>query len=476
MKDQEKREASLSLQSESTFNALHLGNLPFPVLVKIFQNLAFKDQISLYLTSRVMWEIKAKQIVFNSNKQIEKFLISYEVLTQEELDKIYRSDSSTLIEQIIEDYKETLVQDPSRLYNNFLAVKSLNLDYFIIKKELLEILTGVFPNLEDLVFTGNAFNRSVETPILPSLKLNNLTRLELQDKGLTDISLIPQSLQTLELACERLINIEPLTSLKGLKELTLYHLESTVLHLPLGLEKLTLVQCTSITDFSILSKLGQLEELRLLGSKIQDLSLLPIQKLKKLSLEFCEKITDASHLAKAEKLEWLKLDWLSITHLSSLPSGLKYFELTSCRKITDFEFLKSLEELKILRLRDMRIIDISALPKQATELSLSNCRHVKDFTHLANLKELRKLTLSYTCITDLSVLPNTLEELSLRGCENIKFCPQWLKEKITSGSIKIIGYNAEELLAMPNPLSTDLVSTLVDNPNLTSIKSHEQSL
>ena len=244
----------------------------------------------------------------------------------------------------------------------------------------------------------------------------NLTRLDVQNLGITDLTGLEQAynLRSLNLGNNSITDVAPLTGLTQLKELNLYN--------------------NSITDAAPLTKLTQLEVLSLSSNGIVDVA--PLGGLTQLQWLYLDNnsITDVAPLGGLTQLQWLYLDNNSIPDVAPLStltqlkelnlynnsitdvsplSTLTQLETLSLSKnsITDVAPLAGLTQLQWLNLYENSIVDVSPLSTltQLETLWLFN-NSIVDVSPLSGLTQLETLWLSHNSIVDVSPL-STLTQL-----------------------------------------------------------------
>ncbi|MDR2302780.1 MAG: leucine-rich repeat domain-containing protein [Deltaproteobacteria bacterium] len=231
--------------------------------------------------------------------------------------------------------------------------------------------------------------------------LPNLRSLRVNGSGLTYLQPLSvlASLESLDLAENRVKSLSPLTALKKLK-------------------KLALAQ-NLVSNVGPLRKLKSLEELDLTGNKLKTLAELDsLPKLKALWLSH-NKLGGYDFLAPFTKLQELGLNGFgpkAVKYVSPL-TGLKRLELRD-NGLDDLGFLRAFPELTGLDLSDNDITELAGLmacPK-LTHLSL-NRNAITHIGPLSKLGSLRELNLGHNSISDLAPLKwlLELEQVDLRS-------------------------------------------------------------
>ena len=246
-----------------------------------------------------------------------------------------------------------------------------------------------------------AINLADDKPITIEI-LNNEKKLDLSEKGLSNISDISAlanltNLQTLNLSGNKIISdISALRNLTNLQTLYLSNNNISDISALGGLTNLTELDWSYNKNISIgaLANLPNLQTLDLSGNgiiSIGELGSLP--NLQTLNLSG-NNISDISALRSLTNLQTLKT-----LHLSG-------------NKISDISALANLTNLQTLDLSGNGISDISALEsltnlKTLKTLHLSSNK-ISDISALANLTNLQTLYLSNNNISDVSLLGNLL--------------------------------------------------------------------
>ena len=239
--------------------------------------------------------------------------------------------------------------------------------------------------------------------------LLNLTRLDVPNRGITDLTGLEHARNLRELnldgeyseAEQRVVNsnaISDFSPIAGLTRLTV----------------LNLSDC-GLSDVSFLSGFTQLDQLYLWDNSISDVS--PLAELKKLTWLMLDgnSISDVSPFAELKQLTGLGLGWNNISDVSPL-TALKQLDQLYLwdNSISDVSPLAELKQLSGLGLSSNNISDISPLAelKKLTDLSLSH-NTISDLSPLAELTQLTRLNLSGNTISDIS----SLVQLNLTGTE-----------------------------------------------------------
>jgi len=152
-------------------------------------------------------------------------------------------------------------------------------------------------------------------------------------------------------------------------------------------------------DFTNLSKLKNVEELRFSSAEMTNIDFVLGMKELRTILVSSYKITDYSVLGKCKNLESVLIHATPIDNLESLTciEQLQLLCIDQCNNVEDIDDLKNLKHLKTLRISSEKIDDISSI---------------------SELKELTTLELSNTVITDISPLYECKELTSLNLCGN----------------------------------------------------------
>ena len=238
--------------------------------------------------------------------------------------------------------------------------------------------------------------------------LLNLTRLEVPNRGITDLTGLQHAhkLRELDLGDEyieekgfvnsnKVSNFSPLTGLTNLKTLNLTY--------------------CSLSDVSFLTKLTQLRTLWLSNNPISDLSpLAGLTQLRSLYL-FSTSVSEVSVISGLTQLTGLGISGDSLSDVSPLAKLTQLRTLLlSNNPISDLSPLAKLTHLTRLALGNNAISDISALANltQLTELYLWG-NSISDISPLSGLRQLTTLGLSDNDILDVSPLVG----LDLKGTQ-----------------------------------------------------------
>ncbi|MEG5231447.1 leucine-rich repeat domain-containing protein [Microcoleus sp. B3-D3] len=262
--------------------------------------------------------------------------------------------------------------------------------------------------------------------------LSSMTRLDLSDNRITDISSLGSltNLTTLHLNNNRITDISFLGSLTNLTTLHLNNNRITDISSLGSLTNLTTLHLNNnqITDISSLGSLTNLTELNLSDNRISDISFLgSLTNLTTLNLR-SNRITDISFLGSLTNLTILDLSYNQITDFSvfrsltnlttlnleknqitdiSFPGSLTNLTTLDLRlnQITDIRFLGSLTNLTTLYLYHNQITDIRFLGSLTNLTTLYlYCNQITDISSLGSLTNLTTLYLEDNQITDISAL------------------------------------------------------------------------
>lgn len=299
------------------------------------------------------------------------------------------------------DVSETGVR--SMKLTNFPALRKLNISSC---KQLEELELNTFDNKE-LLSIFKTDNRD-ENIVPSSIGLKNLSGLRPLLSLLNDVIIK---------YFQRLIDISALEGIESIESITFVGCNSIKDFSPLKqLPNLKFFQVrmetysikkdnmTSIPDFSFLSDIERLKEIKIEGfkGKVELSFLANCKNLKHMSLARCIEIDDITNLSGLDQLESLDLSYcLSIKNLSPLStlSYLRHLDLSMDRKtdlVRDLSVLKNLTQLEELNLKSCNSLsDLSILTelKNLKVLDISNCKNITDLTPLENLENLTKLIL-----------------------------------------------------------------------------------
>ena len=248
------------------------------------------------------------------------------------------------------------------------------------------------------------------TDITPLSGLINLTELYLTRNEITDITPLSAltNLTILYLDNNQITDITPLLGLTNLTSLNLGSNQITDITPLLGLTNLTILYLGSnqITDITGLSVLTNLTKLDIDNQEITDITpLSALTNLTELSIG-SDGIIDISPLSALTNLtELLISDGITdISPLSAL-TNLTKLSIICNDKITDISPLSALTNLASLDLLDTQITDITALSAltNLTYLHLWD-NQITDITPLSALTNLTTLILYDSQITDISSL------------------------------------------------------------------------
>lgn len=242
-------------------------------------------------------------------------------------------------------------------------------------------------------------------------RLENLKVLNLSGDGIYNLGFIyslPQTLEELNLNGNKIIDIAPVSHLRGLKKLSL--------------------RSNDVRDLSPLSDLKNLEELYLhWNKKIVDFSPLgELTNLKKLDLSenFIDDVSFLENLVNLEELD--------IYHINISP-----------KKVSDISSLRNLKKLKRLDARENEIKDLTPLSDliEITYINLdeNQVRSVKPLEGLENLEDLRMQRNQVKDISPLSGLKK-IKNLDLFG-NKIKDVSCFVDSDIYYGCLISLGGN-----------------------------------
>ena len=273
--------------------------------------------------------------------------------------------------------------------------------------------------------------------------LNNVKKLDLSEKGLSNISEIEsfKELTELNLSGNSISDISALGNLTNLQTLNLSYNNISDIGALASLTNLTELNLSgnkNISDISALGNLTNLQTLNLSYNNISDISALGgltnlteldwsynkniyigalanltnLQTLKTLNLSG-NNISDISALRNLTNLQTLHLSGNSISDISALANLTKLTKLNwGYNKVgiitdRDASVLRGLTSLQTLNLSGNSISDISALGglTNLTELDWSYNKNIS-ISALANLTNLQTLTLINNNISDVSPLLN----------------------------------------------------------------------
>jgi len=262
------------------------------------------------------------------------------------------------------------------------------------------------------------------TDITPLSALTNLTSLSLGGYQITDITPLSAltNLTSLNLSCNHITDITGLSALTNLTSLDLSENEITDITGLSALTNLTHLNLyqNEITDITRLSALTNLTYLNLYNNQITDItSLSGLTNLTYLAVSD-NQIIDITGLSGLTNLTRLSLDdnqIIDITGLSGL-TNLTYLELGG-NEIIDIIPLSTLTNLTQLQLGCNPITDITGLSGLTNLTKLSLCDNpITDITGLSGLTNLTDLNLQWNPITDITPLLGLTNLTVLRLCEN----------------------------------------------------------
>lgn len=179
---------------------------------------------------------------------------------------------------------------------------------------------------------------------LANVNWQNLTRLEIQDTNLTDISFLANfpKLTRLNISYNAIDDVSPVGQLVELRHLGLAELNNLNLSFLTNLNKLTMLDISSanVTDISALGSLNSLTNLFASNNKIEDISV----------------------LSNLTALQFLNLKNNRIVDISSLEGLLNPYSINLDNNlITDLSVFSSANQIAYLYLRYNPITDISPL-------------------------------------------------------------------------------------------------------------------
>lgn len=320
---------------------------------------------------------------------------------------------------------------------NYLSDRPANFDFLSSMPQLKHL------RLRTSSLSGNDINQIQNLHCLESLDLqdNNFENLDF-------LSLCPQ-LQHLNVSGNQLQFLEISTDLAELQSLNLYRNEVGLLDLMVDLPKLKTLDAGSnrLVDMNFLLAMPRLESLNLSGNELTNIYIfreMPDLPLKHVALGM-NLITDFSLLSRFSQLQNLSLWDSKITNLDFLRNlhQLECLELAS-NQVSNLEALSGLTRMKVLKLEANQINSMAPL-SGLTALEYLDLfqNQVSDFTGLSSLVGLQYLELSYNQITDLRQLP-MLAELQYLGLA---------KNAIT---------NIEELKKLPELIHLNLENNPID--------------
>ena len=240
--------------------------------------------------------------------------------------------------------------------------------------------------------------------------LNNVEKLDLSEKGLSDISDIESFKKLTELYLNS-NNISDISALANLTNLQTLHLSGNKIISDISaLGNLTNLQTlnlsnNNISDIGALASLTNLQTLYLSNNNISDISALGgLTNLTELDWSYNKNISIGA-LANLTNLQTLNLSGNGIIYIGALASltnlqTLKTLNLSS-NNISDISALANLTNLQTLYLSNNNISDISALGglTKLQTLNLIN-NNISDVNPLVNLSGLRLLYLSKNNLTE----------------------------------------------------------------------------
>jgi uncharacterized protein YjdB len=283
-----------------------------------------------------------------------------------------------------------------------------------LKRLSLGVLTLNYVEYFDKMnFGDNRFNNISD--ISPLKSLVNLEYLNLDYNGYDNN--------------ERLKDLEPINSLKKLKELSVRGSDGMGLSYLIGLNNLRTLNISSsgLLDVSVLKKLTYLQSLDMSSCFVakedwdflMSMRNLHTLKISGADLAYHNKL---NILEKLSQLQALYLDNAGIKDISFLKGykNLKQLSLND-NYISDLSVLKSLPKLELLALNHNKVSDVSDLK------GLNNLRYlyldwneIKTISPLKGLTKLQKLDLGYNNIVDYSVL---------KGLTNLQYL--WIRSSQT---------------------------------------------
>ncbi|MCL2108805.1 MAG: leucine-rich repeat domain-containing protein [Oscillospiraceae bacterium] len=215
----------------------------------------------------------------------------------------------------------------------------------------------------------------------------DLTELNLYNKGLTNEDIQPLVLMTnltkLNLAMNSISDFSPISGLTNLEEL---HLSGN----------------PDNTDISVLTNLKELKMLLLTSTNITDISVLSeLPNLTTLALDYTKTITNFEVVWGLTDLELLQIGRTEITDISGITSLIKLGALSlDDNPIEDFSPLSALTELFFLSLNGTGISDFSPLSGLTTLTTLHlNNTGISDISQLSEMTNLTVLHLSENPLT-----------------------------------------------------------------------------
>ena len=257
--------------------------------------------------------------------------------------------------------------------------------------------------------------------------LNNVKKLDLSEKGLSNISEIEsfKELTELNLSGNSISDISALGNLTSLQTLNLSGNSIGDIGALASLTNLTELNLSGnkiISDISALRNLTNLQTLNLSNNNISDISALGgLTNLTELDWSYNKNISIGA-LANLTNLQTLDLSGNGIISIGELGSLLNLQTLNlSSNNISDISALGNLTNLQTLNWSYNKIIYISTLRNltnlQTLNLSGNNISDISALESLTNLKTLKTLHLSSNKISDISALANltNLQTLDLSG-------------------------------------------------------------
>ncbi len=261
----------------------------------------------------------------------------------------------------------------------------------IVEEDSPEEVLQKLENCESIELSGDAIYSLQSLSLLPNLKRLEIIIKKWNDSTITDFT--------------------PIAQLSQLEELSVTYAKDDKVDLSfLGqmrtVTELTLKSC-KIADFSFLGEMSQLQCLSLYETPVDDLAVLEkLPELVELSLYGNENAKNIEAVGTLTKMQDLELQYCGIEDISFL-SGLTELRRVDLNgnSIMDIAPLADLDKLEWLGLSENRISDISVIGNMSNLFDLLlDGNEIQDISALAGLSHLNQVSLSDNQIEDLSPL------------------------------------------------------------------------
>lgn len=280
-------------------------------------------------------------------------------------------------------------------------------------------------------------------------QLKNIENIERTECKISDLSLLPNTLKKITIKNARSSDLD-LTTYRNLEEFSILKSDQKNILLPESIHKLTIDACNNLSISETLSRLPNLQALKLKCLDIDNFEIIneSLRKttLKELNISYL-KIREIAELP--DTLESLFVDLVFFLNkmprlpLSLKKLGLSFIDLLELPKVEDTK----LETYSLYKLSNISIIP--PLPSTLKHLAINNLVNLTKLPELSHT-QLETLHLEELSIEELPELPHTIKSLNLNYL-NIKHVPKLDHTQITTLEIDSC-YNLESIGELPSTL------------------------